>query len=155
VTGVDRVHHVVWCVQAERLEEVRRFWERGLGLTMVDIDLPERGLHVLLAWDAGIEIIAPSHAEGGGAEAVRAVLAEQGEGVYSVVYAVDSVDQSAARLVAEGAVVTFEESVPPEVVRARRIVADDAPSFTIRQVQLRDTLGMGICLQELVPEPVG
>ena len=49
---VDRVHHVVWCVRGENLEGVRAYWERALGLSMIDIDLPERGLHVLLAWDA-------------------------------------------------------------------------------------------------------
>ena len=98
--GVDRIHHVVWCVAADSLEAVRRYWERALGLTMVDIDLPDRGLHVLLAWDAGIEIVAPTYAEGGGADEVRSVLAEQGEGVYTVVYSVASIEESGARLVA-------------------------------------------------------
>jgi hypothetical protein len=152
--GVDQVHHVVWCVAAESLEAVRNYWERGLGLTMVDIDLPERGLHVLLAWDAGIEIVAPI-GQGGGADAVRAVIAEQGEGVYTVVYGVTSIEESGARLVAEGATLIFEETVPSDVVRARGIVADGAPSFSIHQTQYRDAVGLGICLQELVADPEG
>jgi catechol 2,3-dioxygenase-like lactoylglutathione lyase family enzyme len=151
--GVDRIHHVVWCVAADSLEAVRHYWERALGLSMVDIDLPERGLHVLLAWDAGIEIVAPTYAHGGGADAVRAVLAEQGEGVYTVVYSVASIEESGARLAAEGATLTFEETVPSDVVRARGIVPDGAPSFTIRQAQYRDSVGMGICLQELRADP--
>jgi hypothetical protein len=87
-TEVGRVHHVAWCVYGENLERVRAYWEHALGLTMVDIELPERGLHVLLAWDAGIEVIAPTAAGGGGAAAVNAFLAERGEGVYAIVYSV-------------------------------------------------------------------
>jgi methylmalonyl-CoA/ethylmalonyl-CoA epimerase len=150
--AVDRVHHVVWCVAAEKLEAVRHYWERALGLTLLDIDLPERGLHVLLAWEAGIEIVSPTYAEGGGADAVRSVLAEQGEGVYTVVYSVASIEESGARLAAEGAILIFEETVPSDVVRQRGIVSDGAPSFTIRQAQYRDAVGMGVCLQEIIPD---
>ena len=151
-TEVDRVHHVVWCVHGENLERVRAYWERALGLTMVDIELPDRGLHVLLAWDAGIEIVAPTAVGGGGATAVNAVLAERGEGVYAIVYSVASIDEARSRLEREGAELVFEETVPPDVVRQRGIVAADQPSFIIRQAQFRDALGMGICLQELTGE---
>ena len=149
---VDRVHHVVWCVHGENLERVRAYWEGALGLTMVDIDLPERGLHVLLAWDAGIEVVAPTAAGGAGADAVRAVLAERGEGVYAIVYNVASIDEARPRLEGEGAELVFEETVPPDVVRQRGIVGADQPSFTIRQAQFRDAFGLGICLQELTEE---
>ena len=149
---VDRVHHVVWCVHGENLERVRAYWEQALGLTMIDIELPERGLHVLLAWDAGIEVVAPTAAGGPGADAVNAVLAERGEGVYAIVYNVASIDAVRPLLEHQGAELVFEETVPPEVVRQRRIVTADQPSFTIRQAQFRDTVGMGICLQELTGE---
>jgi hypothetical protein len=119
---------------------------------VVDIELPERGLHVLLAWDAGIEVVAPTAAGGGGATAVNAVLAERGEGVYAIVYNVASIDEARPRLERQGAELVFEETVPPDVVRQRGIVAADQPSFTIRQAQFRDALGMGICLQELTGE---
>jgi hypothetical protein len=119
---------------------------------MIDIVLPERGLHVLLAWHAGIEIISPTPAGGEGAAAVRAILEERGEGVYSVVYNVASIDDSRRRLESQGALLVFEETVPPEVVRARGIVTAGQPSFTIRQAQFRDALGMDICLQELTEE---
>jgi Glyoxalase/Bleomycin resistance protein/Dioxygenase superfamily len=149
---VDRVHHVVWCVRGENLEGVRAYWERALGLSMIDIDLPERGLHVLLAWDAGIEIIAPTAAGGEGAVSVQSFLDSRGEGVYAVVYSVASIEQARLRLESEGATLVFEETVPPDVVRARGIVAAGQPSFTIRQAQFRDALGIGICLQELTEE---
>jgi predicted enzyme related to lactoylglutathione lyase len=149
---VDRVHHVVWCVRGENLERVRAYWEEALGLTMVDIELPERGLHVLLAWDAGIEIVAPTDSGGGGATAVNAVLAQRGEGMYSVVYSVASIDAARPRLERQGAVLVFEETVPPDVVRQRGLVTADQPSFTIRQAQFRDAFGMGVCLQELTGE---
>jgi hypothetical protein len=79
-------------------------------------------------------------------------LDDRGEGVYSVVYNVASIEQSRRRLEQQGATLVFEETVPPEIVRARGIVADGQPSFTIRQAQFRDALGMGICLQELIEE---
>jgi hypothetical protein len=143
---------VVWCVHGENLEGVRVYWEGALGLTMVDIALPERGLHVLLAWNAGIEVVAPTAAGGPGATAVNAVLAERGEGVYAIVYNVASIDEARPRLERQGAELVFEETLPPEVVRQRGIVAAGQPSFTIRQAQFRDALGMGLCLQELTEE---
>jgi len=149
---VDRVHHVVWCVHAENLERVRAYWEQALGVTMVDIALPERGLHVLLAWDAGIEVVAPTAAGGAGATAVNAVLGDRGEGVYAVVYNVASIDAVRPRLEREGAELVFEETVAPDVVRQRGIVTADQPSFTIRQAQFRDALGLNVCLQELTGE---
>lgn len=149
---IDRVHHVVWCVHGGNLERARTYWERALGLSMIDIALPERGLHVLLAWHAGIEIIAPTVAGGEGAAAVQAFLDDRGEGVYSVVYNVASIEHSRRRLESEGATLVFEETVPPAVVRARGIVATDQASFTIHQAQFRDALGIGICLQELTEE---
>jgi Glyoxalase/Bleomycin resistance protein/Dioxygenase superfamily len=143
---------VVWCERGDNLEQARTYWERALGLSMIDIALPERGLHVLLAWHAGIEIIAPDAAGGEGAAAVRAFLDERGEGVYAVVYNVASVEHSRQLLEREGATLVFEETVSPEVARARGVVAEGQPSFTIHQAQFRDALGIGICLQELTEE---
>jgi hypothetical protein len=152
---VDRIHHLVWCVYPENLARVRAYWEHALGIAMVDIDLPESGTRVLLAWNAGIEIVAPTSAQGKGAEKIRAILADRGEGVYSVVYSVASIEASMARLIREGATLERQSVIPPEVVRQRGIVAEGQPSFTIRQAQFTDEFGLGICLQELVDEPTG
>ena len=58
------LHHVVFCVRRANQDEVAAFW-RDLGFEFVDIDLPDVGLRVMLDWDRGIEIIAPTE----GAEA--------------------------------------------------------------------------------------
>lgn len=144
------VHHVVWCVQPESFPRLREFWERSVGLTLEELDLPELGLKILISWKGGVEIMAPCYETGALAEVARRFLAERGEGVYTVVVNVRGIDGLVAALVSQGASLLFRETIPPEEVLVRKL--SDGARFTILQAGFEQVCGMPICLQEIVPE---
>lgn len=146
--GVNCVHHVVWCVRPESIERVRTLCEEALGLEMQDLDLPELGLHVLIAWEAGIEIMSPTYAEGTLADTAREFLDRRGEGVYSVVYNVADIDDASARLTGLGATLLFAEDIAAEEFDDRQVSTESAP-VGVRQALFDDVCGMRICLQQL------
>ena len=149
----QRVHHVVWCVRPESLERVRRFWQEGVGVALHDLDLPELGIHVLISWEAGLEIMAPVRETGLVVDAARAFLAEHGEGVFCVVFDVASVADVAARLRAQGGRVVFEETIDADEVARRPLAPPGSRErFAIEQALLDPICGMRICLQQLTPE---
>lgn len=100
------VHHVVFCVRPENQEAAADVW-RSLGFEFVEIELVEEGLRVLLDWDRGIEVVAPSEAGGSESPRFEAFLAERGEGVWSVVVRVADVDEGIADLARHGVVVRY------------------------------------------------
>lgn len=146
--GVNRVHHVVWCVEPESRDRVRMLCEDALGLELQDLDLPELGIRVLIAWEAGIEIMSPTYAEGKLADAAREFLAERGEGVFSVVYNVADIDDASAKLKSLGATLQFAEDIAAEEFDDRQVSTDSAP-IALRQALFDDVCGMRICLQQV------
>jgi hypothetical protein len=103
-----KLHHVVFCVRPENQERAADVW-RALGLTFVEIPLAEEGLHVLLDWEAGIEIISPTEAGGSESARFRAFLDEHGEGVCSVVVKTNEVAGPIAALAEHGANVRYQQ----------------------------------------------
>lgn len=106
--GVDlpSLHHVVFCVRPENQDAAADVW-RTIGFEFVEIELAEEGLRVLLDWDRGIEIIAPSSAGGTEAQRFHDFLGERGEGVWSVVVRVRDVDDGVAALATHGFAVRY------------------------------------------------
>ena len=147
----NRVHHVVWCVRPESLERVRRFWEEAIGLSLHDLDLPELGIHVLISWQGGIEIMSPVYEQGILVEAARSFLDSHGEGVYTVVFDVADLDGVVARIARQGGRLAFEETISPEEVDERQLAGDSQQRFSIRQAAFDPIAGIGICLQEQTP----
>jgi 4-hydroxyphenylpyruvate dioxygenase-like putative hemolysin len=148
VGNSKRVHHVVWCVEPESLPRVRDLWQEGLGVDLHEVDLPEHGVVVLISWAGGVEVIAPVHAEGALADAARAFLAEHGEGVFSVVYAVDDVDAAVERVLAIGGELVFRDDITPEQFEERQVGGPGAPPQLLRQALFAPIAGMRLCLQE-------
>ena len=103
-----KLHHVVFCVRPENQERAAEFW-RDLGLTFVEIPLEEEGLHVLLDWEAGIEIVAPTEREGTETARFREFLASKGEGVCSVVVKTNDVDGPISVAARHGANVRYQQ----------------------------------------------
>ena len=56
---MNRVHHVSWCLEPENMDAAKEMWEQRLGVELIDFVLEADGLRVLLAWDAGVELISP------------------------------------------------------------------------------------------------
>jgi predicted enzyme related to lactoylglutathione lyase len=146
------VHHVVWCVRPESLEPVRRFWQQAVGLPLQDLDLPELGLHVLISWEGGVEVMSPVHETGTLVDPARRFLASHGEGVYCVVFNVAGLEDVVARISGQGGRLVFEETIQPDEVAERELGAADSPErFAIRQALFDPICGLRICLQELTP----
>jgi len=90
--GVNRV------VMAVRdLDAGRAFYEDLLGCTFTpgdDAEAAAFGVKVMFAWDAGIELVAPLP---GRESHIETILAERGEGLIGVVWAVDDADRTRER----------------------------------------------------------
>lgn len=87
--GINRVTMAVW-----DLEKGKAFYEKLLGATFFpahDEEAASFGVQVAMAWDAGIELVAPL---GDKPSFVRTKLEESGEGLMGVVFAVEDVDAS-------------------------------------------------------------
>jgi hypothetical protein len=103
-----KLHHVVFCVRHDNQERAADLW-RDLGLTFAEVPLPDLGIRVLIDWDAGIELVAPVPGSGAEAAAFATFLETRGEGIYSVVMAVDEVDGPEAIAVRYGALVEYRQ----------------------------------------------
>ncbi len=103
-----KLHHVVFCVHHRNQERAANLW-RGLGLTFADIALPDLGIRVLIDWDAGIELVSPVPGSGETAAAFTTFLENRGEGIYSVVMAVEEVDGAVAVADRYGAEVEYRQ----------------------------------------------
>lgn len=76
------------------LEKGRQFYERLLGAKFERVneaDAEAFGVQCLIAWDAGVELVAPIE---GKDSHIKKVLEERGEGLVGVIFAVDDVDES-------------------------------------------------------------
>jgi 4-hydroxyphenylpyruvate dioxygenase-like putative hemolysin len=129
---VPSVHHVVFCVQREHQDEAVDFW-RALGFEFAEIDLPAEGLRVLLDWDRGIEVIAPTAAGGSESAHVEQFLDQHGEGVYSVVVRTADVAGPIAVAATYGAEVEYQQH-------------REAPGFTLDEARLAPLHGMAVTL---------
>lgn len=118
------LHHVVFCVRRENQDAAAALWS-DLGFTFTEIDLADVGLRVLLDWDGGIEVIAPTAAGGSEAANVERFLAEHGEGVYSVVVTVPDIDAATAVAERHGSRVEYSQdrSTPEFALREARHAA--------------------------------
>jgi methylmalonyl-CoA/ethylmalonyl-CoA epimerase len=127
-----KLHHVVFCVRPENQERAADFW-RDLGLTFQEIRLTDEGLHVLLDWSAGIELVAPTEPGGTETERFREFLDERGEGVFSVVVSTEEVEGPIAVAARYGAGVRYQQHrVDGEIV--------------IDEADLTPTYGMAVTL---------
>lgn len=99
--GLRGINRIVIAVR--NLEQSRKLYEDMLGATFVDAHWTGApfGIHVAIAWDAGIELCAPMPGRENDS-AVSAFLAEKGEGIMNVYFGVDDADAAMARATAHG-----------------------------------------------------
>ncbi len=95
--GVNRVIMAVW-----DLERGREVFERVLGArfeSVKDSDAEAFGVRCLIAWEAGVELVAPLP---GRESRIRRFLEEHGEGVAGVTFAVADLESSCGEAQALG-----------------------------------------------------
>lgn len=109
---MNRVDHVVWVVRAEN---IKQYVEEFTALYGVDFDFRDgprndrSPVQTYVAWDAGLELIAPFEspdarpiAEHPVASKLAAHLDEHGEGIFGVVFRVPDLEEAVARASALG-----------------------------------------------------
>jgi hypothetical protein len=124
---INRVSHVVYCLQPENLEPAAAFLHEALGAIFEDSSRPELGLRIKIALESGLELIAPAPDLGPVPDRFLRHLAERGEGVYDVVYGVRDLDDTVDRAARFGVSVTHRGSfahLPPW--QGRMAVLDEA-----------------------------
>jgi len=151
VASHARIHHVVWCVRRESLPQLQEYWTQALGVPLASTLIGELGLHLLMSWEAGVEIVAPTVEPGSFTPALEAFLDAKGEGVFSTVYEVDDLDSAVESAVTAGAAVAFEDVIEPDTLAQRLHWPPDKASYRVRQVGLVERSGTTVCLQESRP----
>ena len=105
------LHHVVFAVAHEHHDNVAQMFT-DLGFALGPAELAELGLRISLDWTHGIEIISPlPGATAEVAESVKQFLADNGDGIYTVVLQVP--EAAAAEAVSEryGAAIRFRQKL--------------------------------------------
>ena len=92
--GVNRVIIVV-----KDIEEARERYSSLLGISFWDAGAREDfGLHAMVSWDGGVELISPLKAD----SAVARFLAQHGESVYAVAFSVPDIKEAETAVRAKG-----------------------------------------------------
>jgi hypothetical protein len=146
-----RIDHVVWCVRRESLPDLQEYWTDALGVPLVSSYLEDLGLHLLMSWEAGVEIVAPAVEPGSFTPALEAFLESNGEGVFSTVYEVDDLDSAVKNALAQGSTVSFEDVIEAETLAHRLHWPPHRQSYRLHQVGLVERFGTTVVLQQSTP----
>jgi hypothetical protein len=142
---------VVWCVRRESLPALERYWTDALQVPLASCRIDDLGIHLLMSWDAGVEIVAPTEQPGSLTSVLNGFLEAKGEGIFSTVYEVDDLDAAVQQAVAAGATVAFEDVIEADTLAERLGWPSGRQSYRLRQAVLAEHLGTTVCLQESRP----
>ena len=142
--SIQRVDHVAIIVKEEN---ARRYADRLAAILGIRFEEPftndEHGVLIIISWDAGLEIIAPTREQGGYWDRLQ----RYGEGSTAIVFGVAHLDEAVERARANGANVPFEarlNGTEPWAARFR--------SFReARLSELGENLSCSFALSEIVP----
>jgi methylmalonyl-CoA/ethylmalonyl-CoA epimerase len=103
---LPNLHHVVLAIGSERLASTARLFT-DLGFEFDEFDLDDVGLHVMLDWAGGMELVTPTVPSSD--NPVQQFLDAHGDGVYTIALRVG--DAPSAEDIARryGAVTTFRQ----------------------------------------------
>jgi hypothetical protein len=142
--SIQRVDHVAIIVK----EENARFYADRLGAILgISFEEPlvndEYGVLIIISWDAGLEIIAPTRQQGGYWDRLQ----RHGEGSAVIVFGVANMDEAIERAQANGATIPFEARLNgTEPWLARFSSFREA-----RLSELGENLSCSFTLSEIVP----
>jgi predicted enzyme related to lactoylglutathione lyase len=142
--SIQRVDHVAIIVK----EENARFYAGRLGAILgIRFEEPvindEHGVLIIISWDAGLEIIAPTRQQGGYWDRIQ----RYGEGSAAIVFGVADMDEAIERARANGATVPYEARLNGSEPWLARF-----SSFReARLSELGENLSCSFTLSEIVP----
>jgi predicted enzyme related to lactoylglutathione lyase len=133
-----KVSHVMFCFEPDELDAAADFWRQAFGVEFEDVALPDSGLRILFALDAGLELLAPL--DDRARPKYRAFLDRHGGGMFGLVYNVGDIEAATARAAEAGAAIAdrlsysdrepwslefdkFEESLLEEHLGMRVVIA--------------------------------
>jgi hypothetical protein len=131
------LHHVAYCVELDDLERTAEAFRATLAIEFDELVRPDLGLHILIAWLDGIELVAPLPEPGRASARARSFLDEHGPGVLSVVAVVEDLDAAVARA----------ESVGASVL-ARQSESDAGAGLRFEEASIELPLGLPLTLLE-------
>jgi len=141
--GVNRI-----MVAVRDLEAAKRHYAGVLGANFEDVHWTGEpfGIHVSIAWNAGIELCAPMPGREDDS-AVSQFLATRGEGVMSVFFGVDDGDAAMARAAAHGVRCTHALDYPQEDID--RHLGGHFSRYQEFVLATAETCGFAVCLARI------
>lgn len=103
---LPNLHHVVIAVAPERLLQVAQLFT-DLGFRFDEFDLDDVGLHVMLDWTRGMELVTPTEPDTG--NPVSVFLDRHGDGIYTIALRVDDAPSAEAIAHRYGATTNFQQ----------------------------------------------
>jgi 4-hydroxyphenylpyruvate dioxygenase-like putative hemolysin len=100
------LHHVVLAATPERLPRIAQLFA-DLGFRFDEFDLDDVGLHVMLDWARGLELVTPTTPDTD--NSVQQFLDSHGDGVFTLALRVDDAPSAEAIARRYGAVTNFRQ----------------------------------------------
>ncbi|MBF6331104.1 hypothetical protein IU452_21615 [Nocardia transvalensis] len=95
-TGKNRIDHFAWLVELDNLSRYVKQMSELFETTFEEFRNEPGGNLTMISWDAGLEFAAPL-GDSPAADALRAMLAERGEGPVGAIVGVPSIDAASER----------------------------------------------------------
>jgi 4-hydroxyphenylpyruvate dioxygenase-like putative hemolysin len=142
--SLNRIDHIVICVRPENLASAVSHFTELLDITLEGpFESPEAGLTIYIDWDAGFEVVSPTHSNGSWDEP-RRFLEEKGEGIFRLVFGVPDQDAALKRANALG----HETTLPSDVFDLNPVWQERF--LRIDEALIRDRIfGVGITLGQI------
>lgn len=142
--AIQRIDHVVILVRQENALSYADRLSTVLGIAFEEPFVTgSKGTLVIVSWDAGIEIIAPTRPEGPHWERLQRF----GEGCVSILFGVADLDDGMARATANGATVAYEATLSGEEAWLKRFSRFREASLNVFDTDVACVFG----LSEIVP----
>jgi Glyoxalase/Bleomycin resistance protein/Dioxygenase superfamily len=164
MTMGGRIDHFIWVVESENVERYVALFSDLFGIEFDHMDGPAlgpwpvgRGIHAYVAWEAGLEVVAPIHDEDPLAARFMDHLRRHGEGPFGIAFGVGSLEDAVQRAADHG----FEPGAPLQVGgdadRQARLATWTSRVTDVREAFIGEVLATNLLLAEVTypPEPSG
>lgn len=141
---IKRINHLAWLVESQNVRKYVQQLEDLLG-TEFEVTSDESA-DAYVNWDSRLEVVAPATGDSPGAEYLRDILRQRGEGPFALAIRVPDVDAAAEHARSVGFTVGAELTPTDPEERIAGIRSFTQKVDDIREVSLGDFLGIGLVL---------